>query len=282
MRRPAVLLALACAGVLATVGLWFAANDLAAGRELDAALGDALYGLAPAAAAEPLKGVSSLADELPFAVGAVGLAALAWLRGGRRLALFASLVLLLANLVTQLLQPVLADHRRVDFGGTSLTEIGSWPSGHATAAMLLALGAIVVAGPRLRPAAIIAGLAYALGVGGSLVALGGHLPGDVLAGYLVAGAFTAAGAAAYAASRGRATPADRRRAQPRPRSGATAPALGALAAAAVLATGVGKAVLTRRDELATALDRVPLVLAAAGTLTLAVALAAGATLALRR
>lgn len=278
-RGPALPAALAGGCALAVVALWFAANDLAAGRELDAALGDAVYGGLGGVNRELLKGASSLADLLPVAVGSLGLAALAWLRGGRRLALAVALVLLTGNVATQLAQPALIESRHADLSGTALSDSGSWPSGHAMAAMLLALLAIAVAGPRLRAVTAAVGLAYALGLGLALVALGGHLPSDVLAAYLVAGAFTAAGAAAYAALRddGRTDAAGSR-----VRSPGTAPALGALAAAAVLATGVGKALVTRRDEVARALDQVPIVLGAGAAVTVAVAIGAGAVLVLRR
>lgn len=276
-RGTAVAAALAAICALAVVALWFAANDLAAGRELDAAIGDAVHtGLADFSR-ELLKGVVSLADTLPIAVGSLALAALAWLRGGRRLALVAALVLLAANVATQLTQRALIESRRVDLTGTALEGSGSWPSGHAMAAMALALLAILVAGPRLRVLTAAVGLAYALGLGLALVALGGHLPSDVLAAYLVAAAFTLAGTVAYATLR-----EDPRTEAAGARSPRVAPALGALAASAVLATGIGKALVTRRDEVARALDQVPLALAGATGLTIAVLIGAGAVLALRR
>jgi undecaprenyl-diphosphatase len=282
LRRPGVLLALACGCAIATVALWFAANDVTAGRALDAALAEDLYGLFPRSGHELLQGASSLADPPAFAVAAGALVVLAWLRAGRPLALCTALVLFAANLVTQLLQPPLSGARHVDLSGTQLSGAGSWPSGHGAAAMLLALGAILVAGPRLRAVTALAGLVYALGVGVALVALRGHLPSDILAGYLVAAVFTAAGAAAYAVLRGRA-PAPEHEPGARPqRSPLVAPALGALAAVAVLATGVGKALLTRRDEVASAIDKVPLALGATAALTVVVVLGAGTALVLRR
>jgi membrane-associated phospholipid phosphatase len=283
LRRPGVLAALACACAIATAALWIAVNDLAAGRALDAALRDGIDGLFPNLNPDLLRGVRSLADALPFAIGAAALVALAWLRRGRAVALGAAIVLLVANVATQLAQPALAGSRHVDPGAAQLHAAGSWPSGHAVAAMLLALGAIVVAGARLRPATALVGLGYALGVGAALVALGGHLPSDILAGYLVAAAFTAGGAAAYSRLHRRAAPAPARaHAVGSARSPLVAPALGALAATAVLAMGVGKALVTRPDEVAHAIDNVPLAPAAAAALAVVVALGAGAALVLRR
>jgi hypothetical protein len=56
----------ALAGVcaLAVVALWFAANDFAAGRELDAAVGDELHTALAGLDVALLKGASSLADTL--------------------------------------------------------------------------------------------------------------------------------------------------------------------------------------------------------------------------
>lgn len=86
-------------------------------------------------------------------------------RPGVLLALVSALVLLAASVVTQLAQPQLSGERRVDLAGTLVQGSGSWPSGHATAAMLLALGAILIAGPRLRAVTALAGLGFALAVG---------------------------------------------------------------------------------------------------------------------
>jgi membrane-associated phospholipid phosphatase len=282
LRRPGVLLALTFAGVLALVALWVVANHVAAGRELDAALGDELHGRFPASASELLKGATSLADTLPVAVGAAGLVALAWLRGGRPLAGWAALVLLVSNGVTQLAQPSLTAARHVDLSGTALEGSGSWPSGHATAAMLLALCAIGIAGPRLRAITALVGIGYALGVGAALVTLGGHLPSDVVAGYLVAAAFTTAAAALYAALRPRWTARQPERGARAARRPIVAPALGVLAGAAMLATAIGKAIVTRRDEVAAAVDSVLLVFGATAALVLIVVLGAGAALVLRR
>ncbi len=95
--RPGVLpaLACACACAIATAALWFAVNDLAAGRELDAALRDGIDGLFPTLNADLLRGARSFADAPPFAIGAAALVALAWLRGGRSFALGAGAALAL-------------------------------------------------------------------------------------------------------------------------------------------------------------------------------------------
>jgi|GEM_PF-1149595 len=277
--RPARLSTIAAACSIAVVVLWFAANDDAGGRRLDATIDGDLRGLFGDAAHELLQGASSLADTAPFAVGAAGLVGLAWLRGPRTLALWTAIVLLAANGMTQLAQPSLTAARHVDVSGTLLEPSGSWPSGHATAAMTLALCAIVVASPRLRAVTAVVGLAYALGVGGALIALGGHLPSDVLAAYLVAAAFTAAGLALYVVlMRRRETTVDSRPVARAVRSPRRAPAFGLLAGSTFFATGLGKAFVTRQDEVASAIDNLPLALAALGVLTVVVVVAAALVL----
>jgi membrane-associated phospholipid phosphatase len=60
------------------------------------------------------------------------------------------------------------------------------PSGHATAAMSLAMAGVLAAPRRGRLAAAVVGSALALGVGGSVIVAGWHFPSDVIAGYLLA------------------------------------------------------------------------------------------------
>src|SRR5207237_6468526 len=71
----------------------------------------------------------------------------------------------------------------------------SFPSGHATVAMALALAVVVVSPRVLRAPLAVAGAVYAAAVGISLVALGWHYPSDVLGGFIVAAAWSAAAVA---------------------------------------------------------------------------------------
>jgi hypothetical protein len=159
---------------------------------------------------------------------------------------------------------------------------GSWPSGHATASMSLALCLVLVVGPRLRPLAALVGATYAIGVGYALVALGWHLPSDVLGGYLVAASFTLVGAAALAAlETRRPLPAARRRAGPRE----AIPWAGAAAFAAVLAALAALALALARQypQLVTATARHAETLLVASVIgALGLALTAGLAVALRR
>ncbi|NOX28552.1 MAG: phosphatase PAP2 family protein [Actinobacteria bacterium] len=61
----------------------------------------------------------------------------------------------------------------------------SFPSGHATIAMALSLGMVMVAPHRWRWTAMVAGLALSLTFGIGVLATGWHRPSDVIAAYLV-------------------------------------------------------------------------------------------------
>jgi membrane-associated phospholipid phosphatase len=198
-RRPLVLLGLAVASAAGAVAVWVAAFHVPAGRTLDGQALQTFTGVARPPLTPRILGIAVLADPWPFAVAATGLTVLALLRRRWLMAAVVALVLLAANVTTQQLKPALADPRTIDLHGVEAVYQGSWPSGHSTASMSLALCFVLVVGPRLRPLAALLGAGYAIAVGYSLVVLGFHLPSDVLGGYLVAATFTLLGAAALAA-----------------------------------------------------------------------------------
>lgn len=108
------------------------------------------------------------------------------LLGGRpRVAAAVLLVLLGSTLTTELLKPLVAHAHATTFGVRDIPA-ASWPSGHATAAMALALCAVIVAPRRLRPIAAVLAAVFAAAVGFSLLILARHMPSDVVGGYLVA------------------------------------------------------------------------------------------------
>ncbi|MDX6679638.1 MAG: hypothetical protein QOE31_3690 [Solirubrobacteraceae bacterium] len=278
-RRPLFLLALAFASAATAFVVWLAAFVLPGGRELDGRALETFTGVASPPLKPSIHGVALLAEPLPFATVAAALIALALLRRRWLMAAVVPMILLSANLVTQVLKPALADPRIVDLRGVATAYPGSWPSGHSTAAMSLALCLVLVAGPRLRALAALAGAGYAIAVGYALVALGFHLPSDVLGGYLVASTFTLLGAATLAALEA-----------PRPaRSARTAdaPALLSVPAltgfAAGLLVAAGAAVLVRAPSApADAFDHPIAVLAGIGIAGLGLALTTGLALVLRR
>jgi membrane-associated phospholipid phosphatase len=131
--------------------------------------------------------ISRLCDEGPYVVLGLGLVAVALLRGRRARAGAVVVLLVVTGLTTQVLKASLGHPRAGDILGV---ELGSWPSGHSTAAMTLALCAVVVAPRALRGAVAAMGAAFALAVGLGVVVMEWHLPTDVAGGYLVAMGWT--------------------------------------------------------------------------------------------
>ncbi len=100
-------------------------------------------------------------------------------------------ILLGANVTTHLLKPLLAAPRADGLlGGYNPVGAASWPSGHATAAMSLALCLVLAVPGRVRPWAAALGAGFAVAVSFSFLSLGWHYPSDVLGGFLVAGVWT--------------------------------------------------------------------------------------------
>jgi len=119
-----------------------------------------------------------------FILWAIALVALALARERPRTALAITIVMTLAPFSAETLKPLLA-HPHVSVGNVFIGP-ASWPSGHATAALALALSAVLVAPPRLRPLVTVLAILFAAAVGVSLLILAWHMPSDVLGGYLLA------------------------------------------------------------------------------------------------
>ena len=111
-----------------------------------------------------------------------------------------------AAATTHVLKPLLA-HADPLGGERARWLDASYPSGHATAAMSLALAAVIVAPRNWRPWISLAAAVYAASVGVGLVLRFAHYPSDVVGGYLVAGAWAAAMSAIALARREHGAPA---------------------------------------------------------------------------
>jgi membrane-associated phospholipid phosphatase len=141
---------------------------------------------------EPLlSAIVHSADPVPYALIGLALAAIALGRGRPRVAAAIALVLLATGATSQTLKPLLAHQRPEDWLGGDRISPASWPSGHATAAMTLALCAVVAVPRRMRPAAALAGGAFATAVAYSILVLAWHFPSDVLGGFFLAGLWIA-------------------------------------------------------------------------------------------
>ena len=123
-----------------------------------------------------------------------GLALVAFARSRPRTAIAVVGVLALAPFTSETLKPLLA-HPHVVLYNVGIGP-DSWPSGHATAALALALSAVLVAPARLRPLVAVLGAMFAIVAGCYLLILAWHMPSDVLGGFLVAALWMALAVAA--------------------------------------------------------------------------------------
>lgn len=125
-------------------------------------------------------------DPVPFALIGCALAAVALARGRPRTALLVVALLGLTSISSQLLKALLAYPRAEGQIAEAHVAPAAFPSGHATAAMTLAIALVVVMPARLRPAAAVVGAGLALGVSFSIVSLGRCQPSDAVGGFLLA------------------------------------------------------------------------------------------------
>lgn len=131
----------------------------------------------------PAKVLLDLLEPAFFIVWGLGLVLIAHSRGRPRVALAVALVLGLAPLSAELIKPLVAHpHAQVV---PLYIKSASWPSGHATAATILAWCAVLVAPSSLRRAVALLGAVFVVAVGCSLLILAWHMPSDVLGGYLL-------------------------------------------------------------------------------------------------
>lgn len=243
------LLALAGGCALVAVVLEVLAVHTADGQRLD----DAARGnLSPSSPSAVVNATSNLLDTISASslllLGA-GIMAIALLRGRPLLAVGAGVVVLGANLTTHWLKQAL---ERPDLLPGSLPTPGTFPSGHVTVAMSLAMALVLVAPPSLRWVAAALGSAYAIGVGLALILLDWHRPSDVLGAYLVTVAWTALVAAALLTAQDGGGLAATRRRHPAGARAATALTVGL---GAVFGVVVGVQAARRIDLLRVVQDR---------------------------
>ena len=148
---------------------------------------------------------------------------------------------------TESLKHLLASQRFDEWLGNAQIGAASWPSGHSTAAMTMALCAVLAAPPRLRPTVAAVGGAFAVAVAYAILTLGWHFPSDVFGGYLVAATYVLLAVSAIAFSEHRWP--SRRGAEAGSRPVDVVPALGVALVGAGAAVGVALARPQRADGL---------------------------------
>lgn len=183
-RRPLFTATLCVVGLAVT---WLIAELVPAGQIHDGAALAGFTALSRPRIDSLANSVAHIVDAAPYAFTGAILSAIALLRGRPRVALAVPLILCAAVLTTEALKPLLAHaHDTVAFGAPYIRD-ASWPSGHSTAAMALALCAVLVAPGRFRRAVAALASVFAVSVSFALLVLAWHLPSDVVGGYLVAG-----------------------------------------------------------------------------------------------
>ncbi|MGH2892296.1 MAG: phosphatase PAP2 family protein [Solirubrobacteraceae bacterium] len=281
-RRARIALVGAATGLVALALVWYVSHYTGVGKHADASI---LGGFAELTRPR-LDRVTNFIAQLCSPAQYVFLAALpvlvALVRRRPRVAVMIAVILLCANETTELLKPLLAAPR--DLGPFGALDNASWPSGHATAAMSLALCAVIAAPSRRRPAVAAAMAAFAIAVSYSFLELGWHYPSDVLGGFLVAATWTMLGIAGLsiveARRSGRIAEAPRMHTAPFSVSEALTPVAVVIVVAGAL---VGLMVLAHPHEVVGYVrDHQTFVIGASVIGALGMLLASGLTLMLRR
>lgn len=179
---------------MALAFVWTIAELVPAGRVRDAALLGDFIRQNSAPREEVADFLVHLLEPGRFVIWAAIVVAVALVRQKAWLAVAVAAAMGLAPLTAEILKPMLARSHL----GAGAYEVGaaSWPSGHATAAGVLVLCAVLVAPPRARPIVAVIGGLYVLSVAVSLVVLAWHMPSDVVGGLLVATLWTSLALAA--------------------------------------------------------------------------------------
>ena len=183
-RRTTLAFAGAAFGVVAMVLTWYLAHEVAALRSVDANILAGFLQLGRPRVNQVTNAIANLCDPMPYVVFAAVPIAIALVRGRPRIAVALGVLLIGANESTELLKPVLTGSRDA-VAGLALTH-STWPSGHATACMSLALAMIISVSARWRPVVGAAMAAFCIAVVYSFLELGWHYPSDVLGGFEMA------------------------------------------------------------------------------------------------
>jgi membrane-associated phospholipid phosphatase len=141
------------------------------------------------------KAVASLCDPKPYVILAAIPVLIALVRRRPRVAVTIGVIICGANVTTEWLKVPLAEPHTLSLGNLTQLPGATWPSGHATAAMSLALCMVIAAPARWRPRVAAAMTAFSVAVCYSFLELKWHYPSDVLGGFLVAATWTLLAAA---------------------------------------------------------------------------------------
>lgn len=176
------------------IATWFAAFHVGVFERADQSILTGFVGLDRPHIHAVAQFVARLCDPDRYVYLAAVPVAVALIRKRPRLAVVLGLIMLGAGETTELLKPLISSPRMITEPTIMVT--GALPSGHATAAMSLALCAVIASPPRVRPVVAAVMGAFTIAICYSILELGWHFPSDALAGLLVATAWSLAGMAA--------------------------------------------------------------------------------------
>ncbi len=185
--RRTIALATAAGCALGVVAVGVLGLGIQATHDRDAAIMHGFTGLAPDRLYDQIRVVALIVDPVPYACVGLACIALALARRRRWRALAVGVVLLGSGATTQVLKHVLAQPRYAAWLYGGQVDGASWPSGHGTAVMTVALCAVLVAPPAYRAAVAFAGFCIAVTLAYATLGLTWHYPSDVVAGFLIAG-----------------------------------------------------------------------------------------------
>jgi hypothetical protein len=171
--------------VVGVLGLRFQAT-----HDRDATIMHGFTGLVPDRFYEQIRVIALVVDPVPYACMGLACIGVALARGRKWRALAAGVVLLGSGATTQALKHLLAEPRYAAWLYGGQVDGASWPSGHGTAAMTIALCAVLVAPPAYRAAVGLAGFCMTVALAYATLGLTWHYPSDVAAGFLIAGLWT--------------------------------------------------------------------------------------------
>ena len=181
-RRTAVVLAL----LVAMVALYAAAVGTAAGRKLDA---QAFRDISEGALESATDVVAHALNPVTAVLAGAVLLLVAVTRRGLRTGRAVALLLIGANVSAWALEHALGELDPL--GGEARRMLGPayFPSGHATAAMSLALATLLIVAPRARAVTAGACAVATVAFGYAVIASGAHTPADVAGAFLLVGAW---------------------------------------------------------------------------------------------
>src|SRR3954471_23393045 len=199
-RTPRIMVAAALWCAVGFVGLLALAYFVGPARWIDNAALHGFTAMSNDRVDRVASAIAHLCNPLPYAVASLVVIAIAAKTRGPRIAAAITILIVGANATSQLLKSALAFHRELWHTHWHMHNLpdAAYPSGHATAAMTLAVALMVIVPRAYRPLIAALGAIFTIAVSFSVLILHWHFPSDIVGGYLVA---TAWGLVTFAALR---------------------------------------------------------------------------------